>query len=176
MKKELLEKAKKIKIFIMDVDGVLTDGSLYFDSQGNEVKAFNIHDGHGIKMLQQKGIKTAIISGRSSQAVDTRARELSIEECHQGVEDKLKVYESLLKKNKLKDEQAAFIGDDLPDLPVLNKAGFSISVSNAVDPVKDQVDWVTRKPGGYGAVREAADFILSALEGASKDRSLGFLK
>src|ERR1700693_1528795 len=176
MKRVLIEKACKVKILLLDVDGVMTDGSLYFDNQGNEIKVFNIHDGHGIKRLRESGIRVAILSGRTSPAVGTRARELSIDEVDQVVSDKLKVSETLLRKLKLRDEEAALIGDDLPDLPVLKRVGFSISVFNGVDEVKDPGDWVTRRPGGRGAVREAADFILSS-RGREKDaRVPGFYK
>ena len=176
MKQELIKKAKQIKFFLMDADGVLTDGRLYYDDQGKEIKVFHIHDGHGVRLLQEEGIKVGILSGRKSKAVEVRAKELGIEECHLGIEDKIKPYEEILKKHQLKDHEVAYIGDDLIDLPVLKRVGFSISVSNGIDQVKDQVDWVTKKPGGFGGLREAVDFIVSARRGEKKLNPVGFFK
>ena len=176
MKRELIDKIKQIKLLLMDVDGVLTDGRLYYDDQGKEIKVFHIHDGHGIRLLFEQGIKVGILSGRKSNAVEIRAKELGIEECYLGVEHKIKPYEEILKKLNLKDREVAYIGDDVIDLPVLKRVGFSISVSNGIDEVKDQVDWVTKKPGGLGGVREAIDFILSARAGEKKVNPVGFLK
>ncbi|MHB8483309.1 MAG: KdsC family phosphatase [Nitrospiria bacterium] len=176
MKLELTEKIEQIKFFLMDVDGVLTDGRLYYDDQGKEIKVFHIHDGNGVRLLLEQGIKVGILSGRRSKAVEIRARELGIEECYLGIEYKIKQYEEILKKHNLKDHEVAYIGDDVIDLPVLKRVGFSISVSNGIDEVKDQVDWVTKRPGGLGGVREAIDFILSARGGEKKLNQVGFLK
>lgn len=175
MKRELIEKASRIKLFLMDMDGVLTDGRLYYDDEGKESKAFHIHDGHGIKMLKEAGIKTGVISGRKSKAAEFRARELSIDECHFGIADKVEQFEKMIKKFEFKENEVAYIGDDLPDLPLLKRVGFSLSVSNGVDEVKDQVDWVTKKQGGMGGVREAIEFILSARTGENKAKPVGFL-
>jgi 3-deoxy-D-manno-octulosonate 8-phosphate phosphatase (KDO 8-P phosphatase) len=175
MKRELIEKASRIKLFLMDVDGVLTDGRLYYDDEGKESKSFHIHDGHGIKMLKESGIKTGLISGRKSKAAEVRARELSIDECHLGVADKVERFEKMIKKFGYNENEVAYIGDDLTDLPLLKRVGFSLSVSNGVDEVKDQVDWVTKKPGGMGGVREAIEFILSARKGANRAKPVGFL-
>ncbi|MFI5304533.1 MAG: KdsC family phosphatase [Nitrospiria bacterium] len=176
MKRDLIEKASRIKLFLMDVDGVLTDGRINYDEEGREFKSFHIHDGHGIKMLKEAGIKTGIISGRKSKAAEARAKELSIDECYMGVTDKTKKFEEILKRLGLKEIEVAYIGDDLPDLPLLKRVGFSLSVSNGIDEVKDQVDWVTKKSGGLGGVREAADFILSARAGQNKAKPVGFLQ
>ena len=176
MKRELIEKAGQIKFFLMDVDGVLTDGRLHYDDQGKEIKVFRIHDGHGIRLLLERGIKVGILSGRKSKAVEIRARELGIEECYLGVENKIKQYEEILKKHHLKDHEMAYMGDDLIDLPVIKRVGLSLSVSNGIDEVKDQCDWVTKKAGGLGGVREAIDFILSARQGVKRIKPVGFIR
>ncbi|MBI1823169.1 MAG: HAD hydrolase family protein [Nitrospirae bacterium] len=160
----------------MDVDGVLTDGKLYYDENGKELKSFHIQDGHAIKMLREAGIKTGLLSGRKSKAAEIRAKELLMEECHLGISDKVEQFEKIIKKLGLKESEVAYMGDDLPDLPLLKRVGFSLSVPNGVDEVKDQVDWVTKRPGGAGAVREAVDFILSARTGHHKAKPVGFLK
>jgi len=162
----LQEKARKIKFLLLDVDGVLTDGKIIIDSRGIEYKAFHIHDGHGIYLLKKAGIETGIISGRSSPAVEYRARELNIHEVYQNARDKISVYEKIQKKYNLQDEEVAFMGDDLIDIPLLKRVGFSATVADAIKEVKDVVDFVTRKRGGEGAVREVIDFILK-----SRDRS-----
>lgn len=155
------QKAKQIRYLLLDVDGVMTDGTLYFDENGRETKGFSIYDGHGIRLLQKAGIGVGIISGRSSAVVAWRAKELGIEDVHQGSRDKEAAYEMIKAKHRLQDEAVAFIGDDLIDLTLLRRVGFSIAVASAVDAVKQEVDWVTKKRGGEGAVREAIDFILS---------------
>src|SRR3990167_1498658 len=155
-------KAKRIKLLIMDVDGVLTDGRIILDDRGRELKFFYIKDGHGIALAQRAGLPTAIISGRNSKVVNIRAREFGIKIVYQNSLDKLKSYESILKKTGLKDAEVAFIGDDLIDIPLLKKVGFSIAVADALPYVKDAADMVTEKKGGRGAVREAIEFILDA--------------
>ncbi len=156
------QKAKRVRYLLLDVDGVMTDGILYFDESGREIKGFSIYDGHGIRLLQRAQIGVGIISGRSSAVVAWRAKELGIEDVHQGSRDKLAAYEMIRAKHHLQDETVAFIGDDLIDLPLLRRVGFSIAVASAVDAVKREVDWVTKKKGGEGAVREVIDLILSA--------------
>lgn len=156
----LREKAKKIKFLLLDVDGILTDGKIIVDSYGNELKAFHIHDGHGIYVLKQSGIEVGIISGRSSKAVEFRAKELNIKEVHQNARDKVKIYEEIKTRHGLADEDVAFMGDDLIDLSLLYRVGFSATAVDAVDEVKGVVDMVTEKRGGEGAVREVIDFIL----------------
>lgn len=164
--KALQEKAGKIRFLLLDVDGIMTDGKIIIDSRGVEYKAFHIHDGHGIYLLKKAGIEVGIISGRSSQAVEYRARELNIHEVYQNVHDKISIYERLQKKYNLQDEEVAFMGDDLIDIPLLNRVGFSATVADAIKEVKDVVDFITQKRGGEGAVREVIDFILK-----SRDRS-----
>ena len=175
-KRDLAEKAGRIKLLLMDVDGVLTDGIITYDEKGQELKSFHIQDGHGIKMLKEAGIGTGMLSGRKSAAAEKRGKELGMDEIWLGVADKISVYDKILRQRGLSDHEVAYIGDDLPDLPVLKRVGFSLSVSNGVDEIKDQVDWVTKKPGGYGGVREAIDLILSVKSGEDKSRSVGFLK
>lgn len=153
---------KKVKMLIMDVDGTLTDGKVYIGPHGEEFKAFNIQDGLGIKMLRGKGIIPAIITGRNSEIVDTRAKELGIDEVYQGIENKLEIYNLLKGKYDIFDEEVAYIGDDLNDLPIMNQVGLSCCVANAVDAVKDQVDYVAKRNGGEGAVREVIEMILWA--------------
>lgn len=155
------QKAMRIRYLLLDVDGVMTDGTLYFDENGREIKGFSIYDGHGIRLLQRARIGVGIISGRSSAVVAWRAKELGIEDVHQGSRDKEAAYEMIKAKHRLQDEAVAFIGDDLIDLGLLRRVGFSIAVASAVDAVKQEVDWVTQKKGGEGAVREVIDFILS---------------
>lgn len=158
----LKKKAKKIKLLILDVDGVLTDGKIILDNTGTEIKAFNIHDGHGIKLLHDADIKVAIITGRESKVVEIRAAELGIADVYQKARDKKAVYKELLQKHNLKDEDAAFVGDDLIDVPILKSVGLAVAVSNAVDEAKKYAHMITKKAGGEGAVREAIDFIIKA--------------
>jgi 3-deoxy-D-manno-octulosonate 8-phosphate phosphatase (KDO 8-P phosphatase) len=155
-------KAKRIKLLIMDVDGVLTDGRIVLDDRGRELKFFDVKDGQGIVLAHRAGLITAIISGRNSGVVYKRAKELGIKIIRQNSIDKIKSYESILKKTGLKDEDVAFIGDDIIDIPLLNRVGLSIAVADAVGYVIDAADLVTKKKGGRGAVREAIEFILDA--------------
>lgn len=157
-----MEKAKKVRLLVLDVDGVMTTGELLYSRNGEECKAFNVRDGLGIKMLIREGIKVAIISGRRSRAVDLRADELGIEDVYQGVRDKAAVFEEIAKKYALGHEQAGFIGDDLADIPLLSKVGFAVGVANAADEVKERVDFVTTRPGGHGAVRELCELLLKS--------------
>ena len=152
----------EIKIVIIDVDGVLTDGRIMLDANGNESKTFYVQDGTGITYLHRAGIKTAIVSGRESKAVAHRAKELGIEDVYQGIHNKIEAYEKILKKHKIKDNEVCYIGDDLIDLPILRRVGFSVAVPNAVLEVKESVSYVTSAPGGYGAIREVAEKILKS--------------
>jgi 3-deoxy-D-manno-octulosonate 8-phosphate phosphatase (KDO 8-P phosphatase) len=156
------ERLKKIKLLILDVDGVMTDGRIIFDSNGVESKFFNVKDGHGIKMLQRAGIEVAIISGRESKVVANRAAELGIERVFQKATDKLAPYIRILADAGLSDDQVAFIGDDLIDIPVLKRAGFAAAPVDAIDEVLPFVHFVTKNPGGFGAVREVSDMLLKA--------------
>jgi 3-deoxy-D-manno-octulosonate 8-phosphate phosphatase (KDO 8-P phosphatase) len=160
--KAILEKARGVEFLLLDVDGVMTDGTIYIDADGRETKAFNIYDGSGIHMIRKAGVRVGIITGRQSAIVDYRAQELGIAEVHQRVLDKIKVYDELLRKYDLQDFQMAYIGDDVIDLPILERAGLSVAVPNAHPDVKRRVDWVTQKAGGSGAVREVTDLLLRA--------------
>lgn len=162
MKESLLKKLAKVKLLILDVDGVLTDNGVYLGSAGNEFKKFNIGDGFGIYLIQKAGVQVALLSGRYSKATEFRAKELEIQHVYNGYTDKLKVYTELKEKLNLKDQEIAFVGDDLPDIPVLRKCGLSLTVQNAQKKVKDSADYVTKLPGGSGAVREIIDLILQA--------------
>ena len=161
-KKNLQEKLKKIKMLVLDVDGVMTDGSIIMDSDGREMKNFNVRDGHGLVMIQRHGIKVAILTGRTSAVVDHRARDLKITEVYQGALNKRAVFDQMLKKNNLSPEETAFIGDDIVDIPVLKRVGFSAAVADALDVVKKPVDYITANKGGQGAVREICEMLLNA--------------
>jgi 3-deoxy-D-manno-octulosonate 8-phosphate phosphatase (KDO 8-P phosphatase) len=158
----LREKAAKIKLLILDVDGVMTDGTLWMDDQGQEQKRFNIKDGFGLRCLMNNGIDVAIITGRKSGAVAHRAGELGIREVYQKVTDKRVPFYEILSRKGLTAQQVCYIGDDLPDLPLLEKVGLSITVADAVDEVKNRVDFVTDHQGGHGALREICELILKA--------------
>jgi 3-deoxy-D-manno-octulosonate 8-phosphate phosphatase (KDO 8-P phosphatase) len=159
---EILQKARGIKLLILDVDGVLTNGHLYYGSEGVRSRAFHIHDGLGMKLLQQAGIPIAIISGKQSDEVLRRLTELQITHIFLGHENKRPVYESLKQQLGLTDTEIAYMGDDLPDLPLLVKAGLAITVADAPPIIQQHTDFITKKKGGAGAVREACDFILEA--------------
>jgi len=163
----LRERASKISMLVLDVDGVLTDGKLFFDHAGNEMKAFNTRDGLGMKALQKVGIEVAVITGRKSEAVTHRMAQLGIKHVYQGREDKLDAFLDLLKITGLDAQQTCFAGDDWIDLPVLLRAGLAVSVADAEDRVKQQAHWITKRNGGDGAVREICNLILAAQE---KDR------
>ncbi|WP_338151271.1 HAD-IIIA family hydrolase [Persephonella sp. IF05-L8] len=156
----LRDKALKIKWFILDVDGVLTDGKIIYDTQGKELKQFNVKDGLGINLLHRAGIKTAIITSRNSSIVEKRASELGITEVIQNAKNKLEAYIYLKEKFNITDEEILYVGDDLVDIPILKRVGFPVCVKDAVNELKDLVVYVTRKKGGEGAVREIAELIL----------------
>ena len=152
---------KNIQLLILDVDGVLTDGKIYLAADGQEIKVFHTLDGHGIKMLLQAGIQVAIITGRDAPATATRAKQLGIQHYYAGVADKIKAFEDLLQKTQIAEKNCAYMGDDLPDLPVLRRVGLSAAPDNAHDLIKKEVALVTQRKGGEGAVRELCDRILS---------------
>lgn len=160
MKKDLKERLKRIKLLILDVDGVLTDGSIVYSSTGEEIKTFNVHDGYGIELLRQIGIPVAIITGRTSQIVEKRAKDLKIDDLIQGTIDKVPAAETFAKKYKITFDEIAFMGDDLFDIPLLQKVGLSCAPKNARKEVKRIVHYVTKNEGGKGAVREVIDMIL----------------
>lgn len=157
-----IDKAAKIGLLVLDVDGVLTDGRVYFSSDGSEIKSFDVRDGAGIKALLRAGVTVAVISGRRSAAVDTRMAELGVEHVFQGCDDKAKVLQALMKDTGIVSEQVACVGDDTPDLPMFDHAGLAIGVADAHPEVVARVHWTTGNRGGFGAVREVCDMILSA--------------
>ena len=157
------EQLKKIKLLLLDVDGVMTDGRIIFDSNGVESKFFNVKDGHGIKMAQRAGIEIGIISGRQSQVVAYRAAELGITLVYQQALDKLTPYMEILDKTGLDDSRVAFIGDDIVDIPVLRRVGFAAAPADAVEEVFPHVHFVTKNGGGCGAVREVCDLLLKGI-------------
>jgi 3-deoxy-D-manno-octulosonate 8-phosphate phosphatase (KDO 8-P phosphatase) len=154
--------AAKLRLMAFDVDGVMTDGSIYYTDEGTELKAFNALDGAGLKMLEKAGITVAIITGRKAPCVELRARNLGIPRLFQGVHDKSACLTTILGELGLDADQAGYMGDDVMDLAVMGLCGFSAAPSNAHDSVLQRANLVTRKQGGHGAVREVCDFILSA--------------
>ena len=155
-------KIKKIKLLILDVDGVLTDGRIIWTSSAEEVKFFNVQDGVGIILAKRAGLKVAIISARKSKVTEIRAKELKITEVYQSIESKLVTYKRLIDKYELAEEEVAYIGDDLHDIPVLKRVGFAVATANAQNEVKEVAHYVTEKNGGEGAVREVVNMILKA--------------
>ena len=154
--------ATGIRLLALDVDGILTDGRIYYGNNGEELKAFNIKDGLGIKLLQRAGVKVAIITGRNSEIVARRARELGIEDVIQGREDKRVALQELCELQSLTLADCAYMGDDLPDLGAINSAGLGMTVCDGSAAVRAAADWTSSLGGGCGAVREACEFILSA--------------
>ncbi|PCH60796.1 MAG: 3-deoxy-manno-octulosonate-8-phosphatase KdsC [Gammaproteobacteria bacterium] len=159
---DVAQRAKKIRLLIFDVDGVLTDGRLYFDDNGVESKAFHSRDGHGIKMLHGSGVELAIITGRQSDTVKYRMQNLGITLVHQGQSDKRLAYKALLEQLNLAPEEVAFMGDDVVDLPVMTQVGLAIATADAHPFVLEHCHWVTAKNGGAGAAREACEMLLNA--------------
>ncbi len=158
--KDWEKKAKIIRLLLLDVDGVLTDGTIIYDQEGQELKKFNIKDGHGIKLLQRSGVMVGILSGRKSSAVTFRAKELGIDLLFQEVLDKSKALEEILQKKKFKLEQICYMGDDLVDLPIFSRVGLAVAVMDSADDLKANAHYITLHPGGHGAVREVCDLIL----------------
>ncbi len=149
-----------IKLLALDVDGVLTDGTIIINGDGSESKFFNVQDGHGIRLWLRAGLKIALFSGRASAPTEIRAKQFGIENVFQDCHYKLPVLEKFLKQEGLTPQQAAYVGDDLQDLPAIRYVGFGVAVANAVDEVKKYADFVTTRPGGAGAVREVIEYIL----------------
>ncbi len=159
---ELLQRLAKVRLLALDVDGTLSDGRLWFTSDGKELKAFNVVDGLGMKLLRDHAVEVALITARESPVVQVRARELGLRHVYQGSRDKLDSLSHLCQALSLKHDQVAYMGDDLPDLPVLNAVGFAAAPSNAHPWVLERVHWVTPGSGGEGAVRQLCDAILLA--------------
>jgi 3-deoxy-D-manno-octulosonate 8-phosphate phosphatase (KDO 8-P phosphatase) len=158
----LRERARKTRLLMMDVDGVLTDGRIIQDGHGHELKVFDVKDGHGIVMAHRAKLRTALISGRESETITRRAEELGIELVFQKIWNKLEVYEKILVDTELTHDEVAYIGDDLIDIPLLRRVGLAVAVADAVDEVKAAVHLITQRPGGQGAVREVIELILRA--------------
>nr|VFK22555.1 MAG: 3-deoxy-D-manno-octulosonate 8-phosphate phosphatase (KDO 8-P phosphatase) [Candidatus Kentron sp. MB]VFK28893.1 MAG: 3-deoxy-D-manno-octulosonate 8-phosphate phosphatase (KDO 8-P phosphatase) [Candidatus Kentron sp. MB]VFK74141.1 MAG: 3-deoxy-D-manno-octulosonate 8-phosphate phosphatase (KDO 8-P phosphatase) [Candidatus Kentron sp. MB] len=159
---EIINRAADIKILVLDVDGVLTDGRIYLDRYDNEYKAFHARDGHGMKMLMESGVEIAVITGRSSLVVVRRMTELGITHLYQGCQEKGPVFDALLKKLDFAATDAAYVGDDVPDLPVMLRCRLAISVADAHPFVKQYAHWITPGAGGRGAVRDACELIMAA--------------
>lgn len=160
-----------IRLLLLDVDGVLSDGRIVYDARGTEIKTFDVKDGHGIKMLQKAGIEVGIITGRQSEVVTVRAAELGIEILYQGISDKAVPYREILGRLGLRNDEVAYLGDDVVDLPILSRVGFAAATADAVEDIKPYVHYVTTRAGGRGAVREICDLILK--EGGHWPRVMG---
>jgi len=156
------ERAAQVRLMILDVDGVLTDGRLYYGASGEALKAFDVRDGHGIRLLREGGVEVAILTARKSEIVAVRARELGVERVVQGATDKVTGFERLLSETGLNQEHCGYIGDDWPDLAVLARVGFAATVADAAPEVRAVAHWATTARGGRGAVRELAEFVLHA--------------
>ncbi|MEJ2643401.1 MAG: 3-deoxy-manno-octulosonate-8-phosphatase KdsC [Gammaproteobacteria bacterium] len=160
--KDILARAARIRLLIFDVDGVLTDGSLYLGDDGQEYKAFHSRDGHGIKMLQANGVQAAVITGRTSQVVIHRMDNLGIKHVYQGQEDKRVALDDLLTRLSVSSDEAAYVGDDVVDLPAMRRVGLAIAVQDAHPAVKRHAHWQTPSPGGRGAARDVCELLLEA--------------
>jgi len=159
---DTIEKAKKIRLVIFDVDGVLTNGALIYGQNGSEYKEFHVHDGFGLRMLQKSGVQIAIITAKNSEIVAQRAKDLKIQHVYQGQENKIPAFEDLKTKLQLSDEEIAYVGDDLPDLPLIRRVGLGVTVANAPAIMQQYAAWITKAKGGKGAAREVCDLIMEA--------------
>ncbi len=159
---EIIEKAKKIKVFVLDIDGVLTDGRIIYGSYGDALKNFNVNDGLGMIFIKRAGIKCVILTAKASRVVMKRAKELKIDKVYQNFHYKINALTKIKRKFKAADEEICFVGDDMIDIPVLKRIGLAVAPPNAMDEVKSFVHLITEKPGGHGAVREVCDLILKA--------------
>ncbi len=162
MMQDVMQRAARVRLVVFDVDGVLTDGGLFIDTEGREHKVFHSRDGHGMKMLQQSGVAIAIITGRSSPAVAHRMASLGIEHVYQGQQDKLPAFRALLQSLSLSEAQTAYVGDDVVDLPVMRRAGLAVAVQDAHELVKRHAHWITAHEGGRGAARDVCELIMEA--------------
>ncbi len=157
---QLQERIKKIRLLILDIDAILTDGRIVYDNKGNELKFFDVQDGFGIVLLKRAGIETIIMTAKKSRVVSRRARDFKVKALYQNCFDKLKTFQEMLKKFNIPPDEICFMGDDLIDIPVLKRVGFAVSVPNAVDEARGAAHYVTKRHGGRGAVREICDLIL----------------
>lgn len=162
VKEDLKEKARKIKLLLLDVDGVLTDGRIIYDSRGRDMKLFDVHDGLGVYVLRKAGIKTVLITAKGSRAIGPRARDMQVEEVFENISPKTDVLDRILKKHKVDISEVCFVGDDLVDLCLMKRVGFPVAVFNACPEIKQAASYITLKEGGRGAVREVAEVILKA--------------
>jgi 3-deoxy-D-manno-octulosonate 8-phosphate phosphatase (KDO 8-P phosphatase) len=158
----LEERLARVELLLLDVDGVLTDGRIVLDDRGVETKAFDVTDGHGLKMLLRAGVDAGLVTGRRSRVVEHRARELGIREVHQGVKDKARVVSEILRRRGLTPERVGYVGDDIVDLPVLLQVGLAVTVPGAPEYLRERAHWVTQRPGGRGAAREVCEALLRA--------------
>ena len=159
---KIRRKAQRIKLLLLDVDGVLSDGRIVVDNEGEEIKYFDARDGHGIRLLARAGIEVGLLTGRYSRVVSHRARDLGIRMVYQKVFNKVDVYQKIKRRKRLTDQEVAYVGDDIVDLPVLRRVGLSIAVKDAWEGLKNKVDYVTEQKGGRGAVREVVEMLLHA--------------
>ena len=159
---EIIERARRIKLLLMDCDGVLTDGQLWLTPDGDEQKTFHTRDGQGISLFQRAGFPTGIISGRTSSAVERRVRDLKMSYLHQDAKDKIKALEEIVAEAGVSAAECAYIGDDLADVPLLRRVGLAVAVADAAEEAKQTAHYITSRPGGHGAVREVTDLILKA--------------
>jgi 3-deoxy-D-manno-octulosonate 8-phosphate phosphatase (KDO 8-P phosphatase) len=162
MNQDMTEKAKRVKMLILDIDGVMTDGRIIYGIYGEELKFFDVQDGFGITLLNRAGIKSVIITAKKTRIVKLRAKDLKVAKAYQGFMDKLVPFDMILKEFQVLPEEICFIGDDLIDLPVLRRVGFAVAVPNAVEEVRKAAHYITSKTGGRGAVREICDLILKS--------------
>lgn len=156
------ERAQKIKLLILDVDGVLTDGRIIYDSKGRDLKFFDVHDGLGVYLLKRMGIRTILITAKGSRAIKPRAKDMQVDKVYENIFPKTKIYEKILKDYAINDEEVCFAGDDLVDIGILKRVGLPVAVANACPEIKEASVYITEKKGGRGAVREIAELILKA--------------
>jgi len=162
MDNEIIEKAKKVKLLLLDVDGVLTDGRIIYDSKGREIKFFYVHDGMGVYLLKKAGIPTVLVTAKGSSAIKPRARDMQVEAVFENVSPKTYILDKVLKRFKVEPEEICFVGDDLVDLGLMKRVGFRVAVFNACSEIKSLAHYITLKEAGKGAVREIAEIILKA--------------
>jgi 3-deoxy-D-manno-octulosonate 8-phosphate phosphatase (KDO 8-P phosphatase) len=168
MEEYILERAKNIKLLLLDVDGVLTDGKIIYDSKGRDMKFFDVYDGMGVYLLKKAGIKTVLITAKGSRAIRPRAKDMQVEEVFENISPKSSALDKILKKYKVSVDEICFVGDDLVDLCLMKRVGFAVAVFNAIPEIKQNSHYITLKEGGRGAVREIAELLLK-VQGKWKD-------